>query len=155
MSIGTIVRAGLALLIAFAATTPASAEDKADLVTGYWLTQEKDGIIQVYKGESGSIEGKIVGGSGPPRKDVNNPDPAERDKWLRGKVIARGFRYDGQAYWAGGTIYDPNNGSTYKCRMKLNADGNLEVRGYIGVPILGRTAVWTRTKAPEERPEGR
>ena len=43
-----------------------------------------------------------------------------------------------------GTIYDPRDGKTYKCRMTLKKDGTLEVRGYLGLALFGKTVVWTR-----------
>ena len=47
--------------------------------------------------------------------------------------------------WSGGEILDPNNGKTYKCLLRPKDDGKkLEVRGYIGFSLLGRTQVWER-----------
>lgn len=128
-----------------------AAGEADDRVLGDWLTQESGGVIRFVRNANGAIDGSIVGGDDPDRVDSKNPDPAERRKPLRGKVIAKGFRYDGTEYWTGGTIYDPNNGSTYKCRMHIAPDGRLEVRGYIGTPLLGRTAVWTRAPAAPAR----
>ena len=138
------------LVLLLALCHAARADDKADRVLGDWLTQQNKGVVRLFRNDAGLIDGRIVGGDHPDRVDSNNPDPAQRQTLLRGKVIARGFRFDGESYWTGGTIYDPNNGSTYKCRMRLNAEGQLEVRGYIGTPLLGRTAVWTRMKAPDQ-----
>ncbi|MBK6374224.1 MAG: DUF2147 domain-containing protein [Saprospiraceae bacterium] len=56
--------------------------------------------------------------------------------------ILNNLIYDDGEY-TGGNIYDPKNGSTYKCYMVL--DGNrLNIRGYIGISLIGRTSVWTR-----------
>ena len=58
--------------------------------------------------------------------------------------ILSGMKADGDHY-EGGHILDPNNGKTYKCKMELDDKGKkLKVRGYIGVPMLGRTQVWLR-----------
>lgn len=46
----------------------------------------------------------------------------------------------------GGTIYDPRNGKTYECEVTLEYDGTLEVRGYVGLPLYGKTVVWTRAE---------
>ena len=47
--------------------------------------------------------------------------------------------------WSGGEILDPNNGKTYKCLMRPKEEGKkLEVRGYIGFSLLGRTQVWEK-----------
>jgi uncharacterized protein (DUF2147 family) len=61
-----------------------------------------------------------------------------------GLSIIDGMKKDGDAY-AGGTILDPENGKVYKSRMKLLDGGRkLEVRGYIGMPVLGRSQTWVR-----------
>ena len=54
------------------------------------------------------------------------------------------MNYDGDGHWSGGTIYKPDNGKTYKCKIALNADGTLSVRGFIGFSLLGVTQTWTR-----------
>ena len=58
--------------------------------------------------------------------------------------ILSGLKPDGDE-WAGGEILDPNNGKVYKAKARL-ADGGkkLEVRGFIGVSLLGRTQTWQR-----------
>lgn len=49
--------------------------------------------------------------------------------------------------WDGGEILDPNNGKVYKVRMKpIEGGKKLEVRGYIGMPMLGRTQTWVRVE---------
>jgi uncharacterized protein (DUF2147 family) len=63
-----------------------------------------------------------------------------------GMTIARGLKQDGDKY-DGGEILDPDNGKTYKCKMTLNQAGNeLEVRGYIGISLLGRSQTWKRVE---------
>ena len=50
--------------------------------------------------------------------------------------------------WKGGEILDPKNGKTYSCRLRLKDDGKkLEVRGYIGFSLFGRSQMWLREKA--------
>ena len=47
--------------------------------------------------------------------------------------------------WKGGHILDPNNGKTYRCKMTVSGDGQqMDVRGYIGISLLGRTQTWFR-----------
>jgi len=60
-----------------------------------------------------------------------------------GLEILKNFKYKGTNEWTGGRIYDPKNGKTYSCNMRLEGD-TLKVRGYIGISVLGRTTVWTR-----------
>ena len=65
---------------------------------------------------------------------------------LLGYRMLKDFIYSGDDEWTEGTIYDPQNGSTYSCTIKMKKDGSLDIRGYIGVKALGRTDVWKRSK---------
>ena len=69
-----------------------------------------------------------------------------KDKPVVGMVIVRNVKLgEDKEHWEGGDILDPNNGKVYKVRMKLiEAGKKLEVRGYVGAPILGRTQTWIR-----------
>jgi uncharacterized protein (DUF2147 family) len=64
---------------------------------------------------------------------------------ILGMVFMWGLKKDGENRYSGGEILDPNNGKVYKSKLQV-ADGGkkLEVRGYIGVPMLGRTQTWLR-----------
>ena len=54
---------------------------------------------------------------------------------------------DDKAVFEGGDILDPNNGKVYRVRLKVIDNGaRLEVRGYIGTPMLGRTQTWVRAE---------
>lgn len=122
-----------------------------DKILGNWLSEEKDGRIEIYKtGEK--YFGKLVWGRDlmeadgkTPRKDrtdAKNSDPALRSRPILGLVLLTNFTYaDGE--WSGGKIYDPKSGKTYSCTMKLKGD-KLEIRGYVGLSMFGRTTVWTR-----------
>jgi uncharacterized protein (DUF2147 family) len=90
---------------------------------------------------TGADEGESPG---TPKEDHNNPDPALRSRPIIGLVIMEGFVFDGKDTWHKGTIYDPDNGKTYKCKIRVGDDGELKVRGFIGFSMLGRTEVWTR-----------
>lgn len=132
------------LLLALAAPSAGAGDDPAAQVLGNWLTEPRDGIIQISIAADGSYQGTIVGGNNPQRQDQHNPDPARRSQLLLGQIIVQGMKYDGEGRWSGGTIYDPDSGRTYKCRLeRLDAD-RLQVRGFIGFALLGRSQVWTR-----------
>jgi uncharacterized protein (DUF2147 family) len=121
------------------------AADSAETqVLGNWLTEPRDGIIQISVAADGTLQGRIVGGNEPGRLDNNNPDATKRNQVLRGQIIMSGLKYDGSAKWSGGSIYDPAGGSTYRCKIELRADGSLKVRGFIGFALLGKTQTWTR-----------
>ena len=133
----------------FLMTGIASAEE-ADAILGQWYTdpEKKDVVVEFYK-DNGVYSGKIVwmqnpkNDDGTDKVDKENPDEARKNDPILGLNLAKGFTYKGDSKWAGGTIYDPNNGKTYKCKIALKGD-DLKVRGFIGVSLLGRTAHWLR-----------
>jgi uncharacterized protein (DUF2147 family) len=85
------------------------------------------------------------------RQPDDDPDglcracPGERkDKPLIGMSILTGLKKDGDVY-AGGEILDPKSGKTYRCKMQLIEGGaKLNVRGFIGISLIGRTQTWLR-----------
>ncbi len=127
-----------------------SIANEGEAVIGQWFTSDKTGKIELYPC-GGKLCGKIVWLENPPPvygnppKDVNNPNASLRGRELIGMNLLEGFVKKGDNYWEGGTIYDPENGKTYKCNMKLEGDV-LNVRGYIGFSLLGRTEKWTKVK---------
>lgn len=67
-----------------------------------------------------------------------------KDQKIIGMTIVKGLKENNGVY-EGGEILDPENGKTYKCKMKLDDSGNkLEVRGFIGFSLFGRSQIWTR-----------
>ena len=136
---------GLSLAPAAAATAAAAAgDDPTAQILGNWLTEPRDGIIQISRAADGSYQGRIVGGNDPQRLDQHNPDQARRTQPLLGQIILQGMSYDGGGKWSGGTIYDPDSGRTYKCHLERLDQDRLQVRGYIGFALLGRSQLWTR-----------
>jgi uncharacterized protein (DUF2147 family) len=116
-----------------------------DAVLGEWLSEKKDGKVLIYK-QGEKYFGKISWGKdGGEKKDVNNPDEKMKTQPIVGSVILKGFEFTGKS-WEEGTIYDPNNGKTYSCNIKMKKPNELEIRGYVGISLLGRTTVWTRAK---------
>jgi uncharacterized protein (DUF2147 family) len=116
---------------------------QADDVTGTWLTADKSGQITIYK-NGNKYFGKIKSGSRQEKLDVNNPDKAKRKDPLLGLVILKDFTFNGSDEWKNGTVYDPDNGKTYRCIITLENKNSLKLRGYIGFSWIGRTEVWKR-----------
>ena len=72
-----------------------------------------------------------------------------KDKSILGMTLVRNVKKNANdaALWDGGDILDPNNGKVYKARLKpVDGGQKLEVRGYIGVPMIGRTQTWVRVE---------
>ena len=119
-------------------------------VVGKWKLEDGTAIVEVYK--SGDVyNGKIVWlqkpteADGSPTLDDLNPDPKLRTRQVLGLNMLNGLKKTGNEY-TGGTIYDPGNGKTYNCSMKVEGDvlkvrGSLDKRG-----LLGRTMDWFRVK---------
>ena len=86
-------------------------------------------------------------------RDKNNPDPALRNRRLVGLQILGGLVASDQRLvsWTGGTIYDPVSGNTYRCRLELEGHDRLRLRGYVGIPLFGRTTTWTRVRSDKTR----
>jgi uncharacterized protein (DUF2147 family) len=124
---------------------------KSDDIIGIWLNQEGTGKVQIFKVGS-TYYGKIVwlkepndSVTGKPRTDKENPDPKLKTAPLMGLVNLKGFSFDGKDEWKDGTIYDPKNGKTYSCFIRFDGPERLKIRGYIGISLLGRTTLWTRS----------
>lgn len=137
------------LLIALLAAGGWAYGQKADDIVGVWWNEEKDGRVEVFK-KGDKYYGKIEfikknenpdGNS--PKKDLNNPDEKLRDRVLMGTVILKDLEWDGEE-WEDGEIYDSKSGNTYSCFARLQKDGTLYFKGYIGFSLIGRSTIWTR-----------
>lgn len=122
---------------------------QAQNIEGYWLNEEKEGKIEIFKHSDGKYYGKIIwlkepNRDGKPKLDINNKDEKLRSEPILGLNILKGFSKDGDIY-NGGTIYDPKNGKTYSCKITPKDNNTLSIRGYIGISLIGRTTTWTRT----------
>lgn len=118
-------------------------------VTGKWKTiddetGEAKSIVEIYK-QNGKIYGKVVEILDPKKRDLTCVEcsGSDKNKPIMGLVIIKGLEKDGDEY-NDGTITDPNNGKVYKCYIELDGPNKLDVRGYIGFSLLGRTQTWTR-----------
>ncbi len=130
--------------------------DDEDKVLGLWDTPGKDCKIEILKcgnkycGRIAWLKDPLYpadddgGMAGKPIVDRQNPNPDLRTHPLMGLQLMEGFTYIGKNVWEKGTIYNPDNGRTYKCKMSLPAPNRLDVRGFIGIPLLGATSIWTR-----------
>ena len=139
----------LLALVAFLITSFATIfGQNPDLVKGIWVSDSKDAKVEIYKaGEK--YFGKIVWAQNmyeadgkTSKKDSKNSNEQLQGRTILNMIILSGFTY-GDGEWSGGEIYDPKSGKTYKSKMKLKGN-SLEVRGYVGSPMFGKTTTWTR-----------
>lgn len=119
-------------------------------VVGKWKLEDGSAIVEVYK-SGDAFNGKIVWLANPtepdgsPAVDKNNPDKALRSRQLIGLNMLSGLKASNGEY-SGGKIYDPGNGKTYNCSMKvegkvLKVRGSLDKKG-----LIGRTMDWFRVE---------
>jgi len=135
----------LAALAAQAQATPAGLWKTVDDDTG----KEKS-LVRIAEA-GGVYTGKVEKLLDPARQDArcDKCSDERKDQPVLGMTILRNIKQNaGDAtLWDGGEILDPNNGKTYKLRVKpVDGGQKLEVRGYIGAPLLGRTQTWTRVE---------
>lgn len=136
-----VLAAGPAGARAFAAAA-------ADRLLGQWNSADGDARIEISTATAGYC-GRIVWmrepfKDGKPRVDDKNPDPALRQRPIQDLTILRGFVFDGNDMWKDGKIYDPKSGNEYRARITWVNEKKIVLRGYIGVPWLGRSEAWTR-----------
>lgn len=125
-------------------------DTEADKLLGVWEPSNGKARVKIEKIGT-KYYGKIVWLKEPndpvtnqPKVDSKNPDESMRNVPLKGYRLLKDFTYSGNNQWENGTIYDPENGSTYKCIIKMTDANTLDIRGYIGIEALGRTDVWKR-----------
>jgi uncharacterized protein (DUF2147 family) len=139
----------ITLLVTVLFTAAALAQSPA----GLWKTiDDKTGKERstVRITESGGVfSGKIEKLLAPDAKQDATCDQctdARKDQPVIGMTIIRNVKKN-EDLFDGGDILDPNNGKIYKVRMKLTEDNKkLEVRGYVGAPMFGRTQTWSRVE---------
>ena len=110
-------------------------------------TGKPSALIRITE-ERGELRGKIEQLFRAPGEDPNPKctlcHDARKDQPIIGMTIVSGLRKDGDEY-KDGEILDPNNGKIYKSKLSVHDGGKkVEVRGYVGVPMFGRSQVWLR-----------
>ena len=145
----TLLAAALVLLPALSsAATPPSP-------VGLWKTiDDKDGSakseIRITENAglfTGKIEKILDPKARPGEKCIECTDD-RKDQPMLGLEIIRGIRKaDGKDVWEGGTIVEPSTGKIYKMKMlPIEGGAKLEMRGFIGFSLLGRTQTWIRVQ---------
>ena len=124
---------------------------QAQTVFGKWKTvddktHEVKSIIEIYE-NGGKVFGKVVEIFDASRrnKKCEKCEGTDKNKPVLGLVIIKGLTKD-DAEYNGGKIIDPESGNIYKCILKLSGKDKLEVRGYMGFALIGRSQTWVRAK---------
>ena len=131
---------------------------QADRVVGFWLNEDGNAQIEIYRVAGSQYNGKIVWleepleDDGTAKVDDENPDRSLRNRPLLGLEILTGFSYNASKQeWEKGRIYDPDNGRTYDCYMSLDGHNTLKIRGFVlGMRWLGRSTEWKRERSLRE-----
>lgn len=140
----------ISLLLLFTVISLSGFSQTSDAVLGQWVNSSGEAHIDIYK-KGDRFFGKIVwlkepkDAKGNPKLDVKNPADNLKSRPVLGLEMLKDFIYD-NGKWVDGTIYDPKTGKNYSCNMSLKSNGDLNVRGYIGFSLIGRTDVWKRFK---------
>lgn len=135
---------GLFLLPLDAQAKAQKTQDDPNAVTGLWLTENKRAAIDIQLCEDslcGYVAWIIDGGL---QFDKNNPDESKWNLPICGLKVLGDFTFDGQTFWEDGYIYDAKEGDTYTANISVKRNGNLRLRGYIGLPMFGKSQEWTR-----------
>ena len=117
--------------------------------TGVWLLEANKVAVRIYDCKDG-LCGRIVwlreplDKYGRLKRDKHNPNMALRDRPVCGIEVLSGLRPAGHDQWDGGTIYNPQDGKTYAASVRAVAPNTIEVRGYVGLPLFGKTKTLTR-----------
>ena len=126
-----------------------AADSNSDSALGLW--KNEDATFEIFD-DGGKLNAKIVGlrepltPEGKEKTDIHNPDVSKHGRPIIGIVFMSGFAATGSGKWEHGTIYDPKTGNTYSCNMELQGPNRINVRGFVGISLIGRTDVWTRVQ---------
>lgn len=111
-------------------------------------TKEEKSYVEIYEADNGNLEGKVVKILTPGREDAKcfACSGKNKDQPINGMKILWGLKKSDAENWKNGHILDPNNGKEYKSKIYLKDENTLEVRGYIGFSLIGRTQTWYRVE---------
>ena len=144
------MKKSILLSLIFMSVNTLFAQNATDIL-GVWLNKEKDAQIEIYK-EKEQFFGKIVwlaiakNKNGEWMLDVKNPDEKLQTRKKLGMTVMHNLVWDADdKEWNNGKIYDAREGDTYSLFAKTNGLDILDLRGYIGFSLFGKTTRWTRS----------
>jgi len=119
-------------------------------IYGLWVESKKQKVAVLIEDCEDKLCGHIywlkkpLTHEGKHKRDPHNPDAALRQRPLCGMKVLSGFSQVEENKWSGGEVYSPKDGYTFKSNIKQTEDGSLKIRGYIGIPLFGKTTKWQR-----------
>lgn len=127
-------------------------QSSAGGIAGDWrtiddVTGKTKSIVRIEQTADGEYEGtvmEILHSDRGPNPLCDDCEGERKGQPIKGMVILWGLKESKENRYKGGEILDPKNGKIYKAKLKLREDGDLEVRGFIGFSLLGRSQVWKR-----------
>ncbi|SEB22000.1 DUF2147 domain-containing protein [Pedobacter hartonius] len=140
----------ISMLLLFTVISLTGVAQNKDAILGQWINSTGEAHVEIFK-KGTKYYGKIVwlktekDEKGIVKTDLKNPNASLRSKPILGMEILKDFVYDDDK-WTDGKIYDPKSGKTYSCNMNIKDNGDLNMRGYVGISLIGRTEVWKRIK---------
>lgn len=141
------IRSAITLSILFSSFFLLSQNTKEELL-GYYSAPGGESIFKFYK-QGDKYFAKPIWMKRPERLDELNPDATKRNRKILGSVLLWDFEFDGKNTWTKGHIYDANKGKTYKAKITRDKKGNLALRGYVGVKLLGKTEYFIKVEYKE------
>lgn len=143
----------LGILFSFVFSFAYAVEKAHESPIGYWktmddLTGKPKSIVQIWKTQDNVLMGKVIKifttEEQKKNKICTECKGDKRNKPIVGMVIVSGLKAK-EKHWSNGEILDPENGKTYSCAIRTMDNGKrLQVRGYVGLPLLGRSQTWER-----------
>jgi uncharacterized protein (DUF2147 family) len=119
-------------------------------ISGLWKTIDDEtgkakSVVEIYKGGDGKFYGKITKLFREPGEEQNPKcdecSGSKKNQPIIGMIIITGMEKTKTNMWKNGEILDPGNGNVYDCKMWIEGK-NLQVRGYLGLSMLGRSQTW-------------
>ena len=147
ISLAILVFSAASASLALAAPPPKEMKE-----TGTWFDDSGDGAIRIEPCGN-KLCGKIVwlkdplNEKGQPLHDAHNPDESKRTRTICGIPLLGDLARQEDGTWDAGWVYDPKEGKSYSFALKLIASDRLQITGYLGLKLLGRSMVWTRAPA--------
>jgi uncharacterized protein (DUF2147 family) len=119
--------------------------------TGLWLTENQRSVIDLHqcpgsKELCGKIHWIIKDGM---QFDTKNPDESKHTRPMCGLTILTGLKMNQDGTWSGGKVYKADEGDTYDAKLEVLSPTKLEMRGFAGISMFGKTQTWTKVSGKD------